>query len=171
MENWIEVGLQYLGFPSKLYASPDEGNTPYGFDCSGFVQYVLLEAKISLPCSPGTDRPIRHTDEFFDHFGVLVHDKAARQGDIVFFSRNGKRPTHIGFYLGEGRMLHSPGVDGACVSIRSIEGLCRPLRYLESQIYLYNPVGYKRPAIRLPGKRYHKILHLDEIDRADKHGF
>jgi len=49
----------------------------------------------------------------------------------VFFSRNGFRPTHVGIYIGDGKMVHSPGVNGRKVEIRSIEDYIkeRPLEF------------------------------------------
>jgi cell wall-associated NlpC family hydrolase len=31
-----------------------------------------------------------------------------RRGDLVFFDQEGKKKSHVGIYLGEGRFVHAP---------------------------------------------------------------
>lgn len=79
------------------------GNSPSGFDCSGYVKYV------------------------FSHFGVNLSRTSASQysnsvriskselniGDLVFFSqtRGSSKVGHVGIYVGGGQFIHaaSPG--------------------------------------------------------------
>lgn len=147
----VDIALKYDGFPSVRYVQPGtHGNTPKAFDCSGFVQWVILESGISVPKVPNTDRIIRHSEEFFDFLGFLIHKPAVQPGDLVFFSKNGCRPSHLGIYIGEGNMIHSPGMDGKKVVVRSVEDFCKKnrLRFKPKeesvQIYFDNPIGYKR---------------------------
>ena len=160
MNNLVDVALEYEGFPTIKYAGPKAGKTPEGFDCSGFVQWVLMESGISIP-KISNDREIRHSEEFFDHFGYLIHPLAKQKGDLVFFSKNGARPSHIGIYLGDGKMIHSPGTNNKKVCIRSVDEYCKNRINFESgnggvQIYFENPIGFKRVA--LPSEnRYHEI--------------
>ncbi len=49
MNKVTEIAINYLDFPAIRYGSPRYGNTPVGFDCSGFVQYTLNEAGIYIP--------------------------------------------------------------------------------------------------------------------------
>ncbi len=73
------------------------GNTPAGFDCSGFVQWVYKHAGVKLPRSAKDQARV----------GVAVKSKKDIQvGDIVTFKR--KRVYHTGIYLGEGKFIHSP---------------------------------------------------------------
>lgn len=142
----VAAASRYLGSHSVKYRSPDTGNTPEGFDCSGLVQRVLLD--LELLTKDG--KCLRHSEEFFCHLGIFVHEDAIRPGDIVFFSRNGYRPDHLGFYTGDGKMIHSPGKEGRKVEIVPIKEFVskRPLEYDPksgySQIYFRNPIGYKR---------------------------
>ena len=70
-----------------------------GFDCSGFVQYVYAH-------SLGIDLPDNSAGQFRD--GALVPRGELRTGDLVFFHIRGKRVSHVGIYLENGRFIHSP---------------------------------------------------------------
>jgi cell wall-associated NlpC family hydrolase len=70
-----------------------------GFDCSGLVQYVMEHFGAKLP------RTSREQ--------ALVGKKIERDiaslkpGDLLTFGR-GKRISHIGIYIGDGRYVHAP---------------------------------------------------------------
>ena len=70
-----------------------------GFDCSGFVHYVFAHAL-------GIDLPDNSASQF--NAGIKVARDEMRTGDLVFFHIRGKRVSHVGIYLGEGRFIHSP---------------------------------------------------------------
>ena len=74
------------------------GNTPKGFDCSGLVQYSYGRVGVKLP--HGTQRLLQmsHT----------VSRNDLRRGDLVFFTQDGKKSSHVALYLGDGRFVHSP---------------------------------------------------------------
>lgn len=151
MSKLADIALKYEGFPSVRYVEPGTfGNTPKAFDCSGFIQWVILESGISIPNVPNTKRFIRRSEEFFDFLGFAVHKPAVQTGDLVFFSKNGCRPSHLGIYIGEGNMIHSPGMNDKKVCIRSIDDFCKKNRLKFNsqkgniQIYFDNPIGYKR---------------------------
>lgn len=152
MSKIIKTSMKYISFPSIKYISPKIGNSPKGFDCSGFIQWVLLKAGIKIHNVPNTNRCIRHSEEFFDYFGFSVHEKMVRPGDLVFFSKKGIRPTHVGLYLGEGKMIHA-GNSTKMVEVIRIKDYIkkRPLRYPKNetrrQNYTKNPIGYKRIAV------------------------
>ena len=80
------------------------GMSPKGMDCSGFVRAVLFMHDIIGPRDAG---PQSRTGERIEGLEAL------RPGDLVFFGRwnEGKpRVSHVGFYLGEGRFIHSLGM-------------------------------------------------------------
>ncbi|MBP6597707.1 MAG: C40 family peptidase [Arenimonas sp.] len=80
------------------------GNTPEGgFDCSGLVGYVFLDAaRVYLP---------RTTRELAQAKGSTpAHDRLA-SGDLVLFA-NGGSVFHVGIYVGEGRFVHAPSTGG-----------------------------------------------------------
>ena len=67
------------------------GNTPSGWDCSGFVKYVY--AKHGINIARGTSA-IRASGQF-------VRTSSPKPGDLVF--QNGG--SHVGIYLGGGKMI------------------------------------------------------------------
>lgn len=162
MSKILQLALELEGFPAIKYKNPLVGNNLNGFDCSGFVQYVLLNSGIGLNYYIKSNE-LRHSEEFFDFFGFLVHEPARLPSDLVFFSRKGSRPTHVGIYLGEDKMIHSPGLEGEKVEITSIKTYCKSIEHLMGseknypQIYFENPIGYKRIAINNLLERFQKL--------------
>ena len=80
------------------------GNTPEsGFDCSGLVGYVFRDAAgIGLPRTSAA-------------LGALDRPKVSRSqlqsGDLVLFA-SGRKVSHVGIYVGEGRFVHAPNSGG-----------------------------------------------------------
>ena len=75
-----------------------------GFDCSGYVQYVYAREGVRLPrtsrqqAAAGTRRSTRWD--------------AAGPGDLVMFANPGEAISHVAFYVGGGRILHSSSSGG-----------------------------------------------------------
>ncbi|NJP37565.1 NlpC/P60 family protein [Alkalicoccus luteus] len=79
------------------------GDTPSGFDCSGFIQYAFKENGKNLP---------RTVAQMWDA-GTRVDQP--QKGDLVFFeTRTG--PSHAGIYLGNNKFLHSGSSTGVTVT-------------------------------------------------------
>ena len=80
------------------------GNTPAGgFDCSGLVGYVFLDAaKVYLPRTTREIAKVRSR--------TPPRDRLA-SGDIVVFA-DGGQVFHVGIYVGEGRFVHAPSTGG-----------------------------------------------------------
>ena len=81
------------------------GHSRKGADCSGFLMEVVREcAGISLPRSSRDQQAYCHP---IDREYLAV-------GDLVFFSsrRSGGRVSHVGMYIGEGRMIHASSSRG-----------------------------------------------------------
>jgi cell wall-associated NlpC family hydrolase len=73
-----------------------------GFDCSGLVQWAYGQAGLRLP---------RTAEEQFRATERVAYDHL-RPGDLVFFCCDPGQPhtrvSHVGIYLGAGRMLDAP---------------------------------------------------------------
>lgn len=167
-ENYREtittIAQELIGAPSVRYDShhPECGGSPTkGFDCSGFVGYVLREAGLVIPNFIGLDgmtRPIRHASEFWDHYGVATHSDFALPGDLIVFSRHGVRPTHIGILFDQTTYIHAPGVDESYVKREIITPEIIARRAIAGQIYGRNPIGFKTPTVPIdqPTYRWHQ---------------
>lgn len=75
------------------------GNSPRGFDCSGFTSYVLKNLGFSVHRTASTQLPD----------GVVIPRSALQMGDLVFFKKTGNShpATHVGIYIGDNKMIHS----------------------------------------------------------------
>ncbi len=151
-EVFVETAVQFLGAPSFRYKGANQGMCPIqGFDCSGFVRYVLLTIGFPL------EENIRHTNEFFDRFGILIHPspEILQPGDLVFFCRKaeyGQYPAHIVIMLSSTEYIHAPGKNGTKVCINQLER--KVLAPTENQLYINNLIGAKRPAPTNYGGRW-----------------
>ena len=72
-------------------------NGPYGFDCSGFVQYVYAQAGKSVSRSSST--------QYYE--GVGISYDQAQPGDILSWGYVDGVPTHSAIYVGNGQMVHA----------------------------------------------------------------
>jgi cell wall-associated NlpC family hydrolase len=86
------------------------GTRPAGFDCSGFVQYLYRQQGNSLP----------RTTQAQVTAGTCVTSRRILPGDLVFFRISGRRISHVGISLGDGRFMHAPNV-GSHVRIDRLE--------------------------------------------------
>lgn len=88
------------------------GTSSYGFDCSGFMFRLYQSQGISIP---------RDASEQARE-GVLVSKEDLRPGDLLFFDYKNQpgKIHHVGMYIGEGMMIHSPNSQSA-IRIESFE--------------------------------------------------
>ena len=78
------------------------GTSRSGFDCSGFVRYILSH-------SGGVDIPRTATEQYYH--GTPVSREAMLPGDLVFFKNTYKHGiSHVGMYVGGGKFIHAANV-------------------------------------------------------------
>lgn len=105
-EKVIEIATSLINTP-YLFA----GNTPTGFDCSGFVKYVYSTA--------GVDISRKSSEDYFMNNTTVVENPVP--GDVVFFKNTYKEGiSHMGIYLGDGQFIHA-GSNGVQLSKISYE--------------------------------------------------
>ena len=100
----MNVAKKQLGTP-YLWA----GNSPGGFDCSGFTSYVMQQNGITLPR--------RSEDQFISSKKLKAKD--VQKGDLVFFN-NGSGISHVGIVVSEKgqplQMIHSSSGSGIIIT-------------------------------------------------------
>jgi len=95
------TGAQILAEAQKYLGTPyvSGGASPSGFDCSGFVYYVLKQLGFSPNRTPAAQ---------FNQ-GTAVSKENLQVGDIVFFAGTYTSGiSHVGIYAGNGQFIHSP---------------------------------------------------------------
>jgi murein DD-endopeptidase len=91
----VDTAFKMLGRPYRY-----GGNAPNGFDCSGLVQFSYQQAGLNVP---------RTAFEQYER-STPVPDKRLEPGDLVFFTLNSRRVTHVGIYVGDGKFIHAPAI-------------------------------------------------------------
>jgi peptidoglycan DL-endopeptidase LytE len=111
----VKAGFDMLGVRYRRSGGSEES----GFDCSGLVKNLFSKFNIELP---------RSSREQF-----MQGEKVARSnleiGDLVFFSSGGKRPTHVGIYVGDNKFLHS-AIKARQVIISDLDKIWYAMRYI-----------------------------------------
>ena len=74
------------------------GDSPDGFDCSGFTQYVYARHGIRLPRQAADQYQV----------GARVGRDDVRAGDLVFFTTIASGASHVGLALGDDQFVHAP---------------------------------------------------------------
>lgn len=85
----LKVAAKYVGSPYVF-----GGETPSGFDCSGYVRYVFAQFGIDLP----------HSVVGQSRMGIVIKAEDAMPGDLVVLNNL----SHDGIYAGNGMFYHAP---------------------------------------------------------------
>ena len=88
----LEKAAQYLGTPYSY-----GGQSPQGFDCSGFVKYVYSSFGYNLPRTAASQY----------QSGISVDKANLMAGDLVFFKCYSSGIDHVGIYCGNNKFIHS----------------------------------------------------------------
>jgi len=124
----IDIAIGFLGIKYKF-----GGETVNGLDCSSFVQKVYKIAGAELP----------RTARYQALFGMTVDKTQLQPGDLLFFQTYAKFPSHVGIYIGEGKMIHASS-KGKRITISNINSPYFKSRFLfAKRIFLYDPVVAK----------------------------
>jgi cell wall-associated NlpC family hydrolase len=102
----VRVALEQVGTP-YIWG----GEEPGGFDCSGLVQYSYTAAGVALP---------RVAQDQFDAGPRLPTTATLVAGDLLFFGAGSRAVTHVGIYVGGGRMVDAPHT-GAVVRVEPVD--------------------------------------------------
>ncbi len=86
----VQTAYKYIGVPYVW-----GGESPGGFDCSGFVQWVYTQNGISITRTADT--------QYME--GIPVKD--LEPGDLVFFTTYAPGASHVGIYLACSKFIHA----------------------------------------------------------------
>src|SRR5215471_14488540 len=105
-QQWLQIAEAQLSKPyiwGSLGGRSDMGQDPAGFDCSGFVSYVMKTGfGINLPAFTGTA---------YQQTRALGPNEQPRPGDVVFYNMDSGDPheQHIALYIGNGQIIQAGG--------------------------------------------------------------
>ena len=101
----VAKAKEYLGVPYVW-----GGSSPSGFDCSGFVQYVMRACGYTV--GRGSDA------QYFEGSGTYVSKDELIPGDMVFFEGTYATTgtSHVGIYIGDGNFIHASSNGGVKIT-------------------------------------------------------
>lgn len=89
----IQFAKTLLGKPYRYATSG-----PNSFDCSGFTSYCFRQT-LGLKLSRSSkDQALA---------GKQISKDQLKPGDLLFFNTTGNRISHVGIYIGDGKMIHA----------------------------------------------------------------
>jgi gamma-D-glutamyl-L-lysine dipeptidyl-peptidase len=145
-ENIIESAFSFMGRP-YLWG----GTSGKGVDCSGFTKMAFFLNGLQLPRDASQQV---HVGQAVETDTTLVN---LLPGDLLFFGRKAnaeqsERITHVGIYLGDGKMIHASGA----VTVES-------LRRGEPDFSEYRLQSFVRARRMLSGIGENGVLPIAEV--------
>lgn len=129
VEKVIAAGMKYLGTP---YEFGSNRSTTTTFDCSDFVRQAFKDALgITLPAdSRQQGTYVKNKGNYTTNINNL------KRGDLMFFmsykgssassysgiNKSAQRITHVGIYLGDGKILHTYSKESGGVTTGTVTG-------------------------------------------------
>lgn len=92
----IDYALMLLNAPYQW-----GGRSPFGIDCSGFIQIIYKLNGISLPRDASQQAEVGQALSFIEE---------AEEGDLAFFDNEEGQITHVGIILENNRIIHASGM-------------------------------------------------------------
>ncbi|WP_259391478.1 SH3 domain-containing C40 family peptidase [Paenibacillus sp. 1011MAR3C5] len=137
VEKVISAGMKYLGTPYEFGSNRSSTKT---FDCSDFVRRAFIDGLgITLPADS------RQQGDYVKKKGnTTTNINNLKRGDLMFFmsykgtsasaysgvNKSSARITHVGIYLGDGKILHTYSKESGGVKTNSIKGTHWEHRFL-----------------------------------------
>ncbi|MCU6712199.1 SH3 domain-containing protein [Paenibacillus sp. J5C_2022] len=137
VEKVIAAGLKYLGTPYEFGSNRSSTKT---FDCSDFVRRAFIDGVgVTLPADS------RQQGDYVKKKGkTTTNINNLKRGDLMFFmsykgssasaysgiNKASQRITHVGIYLGDGKILHTYSKESGGVKTNSIKGTHWEQRFL-----------------------------------------
>lgn len=90
----VAYAMQYLG---NVYVHGGR-SLAGGTDCSGFTCYIYADFGYSLSRTPSGQ---------YASAGRSIDYSEIKPGDIICYTSNGKKCTHVGLYIGNGQIIHA----------------------------------------------------------------
>jgi len=108
VEDLLKLSKRFLGLP-YLWG----GTSPFGMDCSGYVQLVFSLNGIQLL----RDAHLQYADPNL----TAVRKEEIQPGDLLFFGPSEERITHVGLHLGNKEFINATTHDSPIVQISRLD--------------------------------------------------
>ncbi len=122
IKNLISSAYELIG---ESYIYGDVGVK--GYDCSGLIYSLYLnQLGIELPRNSSAQSKV----------GIKVDKTQLIPGDLLFFNTAGRGISHVGIYIGKGKMIHASS-ENSIVRIDNIDENYYRKRYVTARRILY----------------------------------